>query len=119
MLSFWPLKTKQLLAEVALLEEEVVHLEEQIVHMRQGMYQNEEHAPSSTKQKEPLGNVEQLKAKRVFCRSPSSGDLSDHVRKQGKQDSFVGSLSHSMKGISPDRNLRTLNRVPRTHDRAL
>ena len=44
MLSCWPLQTKQLLAEVALLEEEVVHLEEQIVHMRQGMYQNEEHA---------------------------------------------------------------------------
>ena len=65
-----------------------VYLEEQIVHMRQGMYQNEEHASSSTKQKEPLGNAEQLKAKRVLRRSPSSGDLSDHVTKQGKQDSF-------------------------------
>jgi len=32
---------------------------------------------------------------------------------------FVGNLPHSMKGISPDSNLRTLNRVPRTHDRAL
>lgn len=117
--SFLPQKTKQLLAEVAVLEEEVVHLEEQIVHMRQGMYQNEEHAPSSTKQKEPLGNAEQLKAKRVLRRYPSSGDLSDHVRKQGKQDYFVGSLPYSMKGSSPDRNLRTLNRVPRTHDRAL
>jgi len=117
--SFLPQKTKQLLAEVAVLEEEVVHLEEQIVHLRQGMYQNEEHAPSSTKQKEPLGNAEQLKAKRVLRRSPSSGDLSDHVRKQGKQDSFVGSLLHSMKGSPPDRNPRTLNRVPRIHNRAL
>ena len=32
---------------------------------------------------------------------------------------FVGNLPHSMKGISPDSNLRTLNRVPITHDRAL
>ena len=65
-----------------------VYLEEQIVHMRQGMYQNEEHASSSTKQKEPLGNAEQLKEKRVLRRYPSSGDLSDHVTKQGKQHSF-------------------------------
>lgn len=117
--SFLPQKTKQLLAEVAVLEEEVVFLEEQIVRLRQCMYQNEEHAPSSTKQKEPVGNAEQLKAKRILRRSPSSGDLSDYVRKQGKQDSFVGSLFHSMKGSSSDRNLRTPNRVPKTHNRAL
>ena len=59
-----------------------VYVEEQIVHMRQGMYQNEDHASSSTKQKEPLGNAEQLKEKRVLRRSPSLGDLSDHVTKQ-------------------------------------
>jgi len=46
------LKTLELLAEVAVLEEEVVRLEEQVVNFRQGLYQEAVYISSSKKSKE-------------------------------------------------------------------
>ncbi|KAG1366605.1 hypothetical protein COCNU_13G003950 [Cocos nucifera] len=49
---FLSLKTLELLAEVAVLEEEVVRLEEQVVNFRQGLYQEAIYISSSKKTKE-------------------------------------------------------------------
>lgn len=50
--SFTSLKTVELLAEVAVLEEEVVRLEERLVNFRQGLYQEAVFISSSKKTKE-------------------------------------------------------------------
>ncbi|XP_019710619.1 uncharacterized protein [Elaeis guineensis] len=49
---YLPSKTLELLAEVAVLEEEVVRLEEQVVNFRQGLYQEAIYISSSKKTKE-------------------------------------------------------------------
>ncbi|KAH9327266.1 hypothetical protein KI387_007444 [Taxus chinensis] len=90
---FIPPKTQELLAEVAVLEEEVVCLEEKIVHLKQSLYRKAVHAPPSPKQKEPASNSEQLKAKRPpLSRGHLSGSLSSQATDQGKRDLVVVSL---------------------------
>lgn len=49
---FFFLQTKELLAEVAVLEEEVVRLEEQVVHFRQDLYQEAVYISSSKRNME-------------------------------------------------------------------
>lgn len=50
-------QTKELLAEVAVLEEEVVRLEEQVVHFRQDLYQEAVYISSSKKNMESSSDV--------------------------------------------------------------
>ena len=47
----------ELLAEVAILEEEVVRLEEQVVYFRQGLYQEAVYISSSKKNMESLADL--------------------------------------------------------------
>lgn len=47
----------ELLAEVAILEEEVIRLEEQVVHFRQGLYQEAVYISSSKKNMESLADL--------------------------------------------------------------
>ncbi|XP_057831184.2 uncharacterized protein LOC131041933 [Cryptomeria japonica] len=85
-------KTQELLAEVAVLEEEVVRLEEKIVQLKQNLYQKGVQFPPSPKQKEPAVNSEQLKARPPFGRVPSSESLSSQSTQQRKRDLVVRSL---------------------------
>ncbi|KAK6130917.1 hypothetical protein DH2020_035342 [Rehmannia glutinosa] len=65
--SYLPTHTLELLAEVAVLEEEVVRLEEKVVHFRQGLYQEAVYNSSSkknidnTKQHSPNSKVQSVK----------------------------------------------------------
>eukprot|EP01018_Ginkgo_biloba_P036653 Gb_17913 [translate_table: standard] len=107
---YLPPKTLELLAEVAVLEEEVVRLEEQIVHLRQGLYEEAVNISSSRKQIEPIENVEQLKAKKPeLLRSPSWGHRTVHESQQDKIDFVVGGLLPSISESSPDRTSQTGN----------
>lgn len=54
---YLPPCTLELLAEVAILEEEVVRLEEQVVHFRQGLYQEAVYISSSKKNMESLADL--------------------------------------------------------------
>ncbi|XP_044510369.1 uncharacterized protein LOC123228928 [Mangifera indica] len=54
---YLPPSTKELLAEVAVLEEEVVRLEEQVVHFRQDLYQEAIYISSSKKNMENSADI--------------------------------------------------------------
>ncbi|XP_072980905.1 uncharacterized protein [Typha angustifolia] len=54
---YLPSNTLELLAEVAVLEEEVVRLEEQVVNFRQGLYQEAVYISSSKKNKETASDM--------------------------------------------------------------
>ncbi|KAL8145129.1 uncharacterized protein LOC141706828 isoform X1 [Apium graveolens] len=54
---YLPQPTLELLAEVAVLEEEVVRLEEQVVHFRQGLYQEAVYVSSSKRNMENSGDL--------------------------------------------------------------
>lgn len=54
---YLPAYTLELLAEVAVLEEEVVRLEEQVVHFRQGLYQEAIYISSSKRNMENLADL--------------------------------------------------------------
>lgn len=58
---YLPPNTLELLAEVAVLEEEVVRLEEKVVHFRQGLYQEAVYISSSRKNSADLCNTDQGK----------------------------------------------------------
>ncbi|KAA8537711.1 hypothetical protein F0562_027299 [Nyssa sinensis] len=57
---YLPAYTLELLAEVAVLEEEVVRLEEQVVHFRQGLYQEAVYISSSKRKMESLSDLYDL-----------------------------------------------------------
>ncbi|GFP96934.1 hypothetical protein PHJA_001837500 [Phtheirospermum japonicum] len=69
---YLPQYTLELLAEVAVLEEEVVRLEEQIVNFRQGLYQEAVHASSRKSPENPTPSS----SKRRHSRSSSQSDVS-------------------------------------------
>eukprot|EP01018_Ginkgo_biloba_P021407 Gb_10011 [translate_table: standard] len=105
-------KTQELLAEVAVLEEEVVRLEEQIEHLRQGLNHETVQLFSSTKHKEPTENAEPPTPKKPeLRRSTSWGHSPAQESDRGRRDFVVGSSLASMKGCSPDRTVRTPNRT--------
>ncbi|PIN12814.1 hypothetical protein CDL12_14577 [Handroanthus impetiginosus] len=54
---YLPPNTLELLAEVAVLEEEVVRLEEKVVHFRQGLYQEAVYISSSKKNMDPTADL--------------------------------------------------------------
>ncbi|KAJ8772892.1 hypothetical protein K2173_028069 [Erythroxylum novogranatense] len=58
--SYLPSATLELLAEVAVLEEEVVRLEEQVVHFRQDLYQEAVYISSSKRNNESFGDLNNL-----------------------------------------------------------
>ncbi|KAA8528567.1 hypothetical protein F0562_035922 [Nyssa sinensis] len=58
--AYLPPCTLELLAEVAVLEEEVVRLEEQVVHFRQGLYQEAVYISSSKRNMESLTDLYDL-----------------------------------------------------------
>ncbi|KAH9314252.1 hypothetical protein KI387_022879, partial [Taxus chinensis] len=87
-------KTLELLAEVAVLEEEVVRLEEQIVNLRQGLYQESVYISSTRKQMVSVENVEQSRAKKP--------EQSVQESQQGKGDFVVGGVLPSISEFSSD-----------------
>ncbi|KAJ7966656.1 Ternary complex factor MIP1-like protein [Quillaja saponaria] len=65
---YLPPKTLELLAEVAVLEEEVVRLEEQLVHFRQDLYQEAVHMSSSKRSMEcsaPVSDANPIQSPRL------------------------------------------------------
>ncbi|XP_068637638.1 uncharacterized protein [Aristolochia californica] len=86
---YLPPYTLELLAEVAVLEEEVVRLEEQVVNFRQGLYQEAVFISSSKK------NIEN--AIDLFDQNPSRILKID----QSKSSSNTAGLESSMEGPSP------------------
>eukprot|EP00252_Welwitschia_mirabilis_P019655 TRINITY_DN460_c0_g1_i1.p1 TRINITY_DN460_c0_g1~~TRINITY_DN460_c0_g1_i1.p1 ORF type:complete len:657 (-),score=114.41 TRINITY_DN460_c0_g1_i1:373-2343(-) len=86
-------KTLELLAEVAVLEEEVVRLEEQIVLLRQGLYHEALCISSSKRQLDSVENVDQSAANKPEIPSP---------RGHNKRDFGTGNLLPTVREHSLD-----------------
>ncbi|CAA6659461.1 unnamed protein product [Spirodela intermedia] len=86
-----PSLTLELLAEVAVLEEEVVRLEEQVVSFRQGLYQEAIYFSSSTKKPPTAGNS-----------PPPVPPLAARKAPAGKGEPALHSLLHEEGLKSPD-----------------
>ncbi|KAK9109139.1 hypothetical protein Sjap_017199 [Stephania japonica] len=76
---YLPPSTLELLAEVAVLEEEVVRLEEQVVSFRQGLYQEAVNISSSKQNIENAGDLYEL----YSCRNPKKGHLKSKSQTEG------------------------------------
>ncbi|GAB4848951.1 hypothetical protein Ancab_003765 [Ancistrocladus abbreviatus] len=71
---YLPPNTKELLAEIAVLEEEVVRLEEQVVNCRQGLYQEAVYISSKRKVESSTDSYKQSSNKTSKQEQPNSGD---------------------------------------------
>ncbi|PIN18239.1 hypothetical protein CDL12_09091 [Handroanthus impetiginosus] len=94
---YLPQYTLELLAEVAVLEEEVVRLEEQIVKFRQGLYQ-EAVCMSSRKDPEDLNEFSIRGSKRSNSRSPSHSEVN-----LGQSGTPLSRIASTRKFLSADR----------------
>ncbi|KAL2249654.1 UNVERIFIED_CONTAM: hypothetical protein Sindi_2439100 [Sesamum indicum] len=128
--AYLPPDTLELLAEVAVLEEEVVRLEEKIVHFRQGLYQEAIYISSSKKNMDNSadlcdpGQINDLKRKEsklllqteanssaIIGKNPSS--LSDERRGKENQSSTNSSKNKQQSPSSKVQTVRTpIKRAP-------
>ncbi|KAL0351968.1 UNVERIFIED_CONTAM: hypothetical protein Scaly_1585500 [Sesamum calycinum] len=128
--AYLPPDTLELLAEVAVLEEEVVRLEEKIVHFRQGLYQEAIYISSSKKNMDNStdlcdpGQINDLKRKEsklllqteanfsaIIGKNPSS--LSDERRGKENQSSANSSKNKQQSPSSKVQTVRTpVKRAP-------
>ncbi|KAK8551928.1 hypothetical protein V6N12_040548 [Hibiscus sabdariffa] len=111
---YLPPPTLELLAEVAVLEEEIVRLEEQVVHFRQDLYQEAVYTSSSKRNMESsidlsepcLDNSPKRLQPRTLTRNTSRAShmrsLSDDVR--GKENRSCGNSTKSNKGSLVDKS---------------
>ncbi|KAI9201166.1 hypothetical protein LWI28_019385 [Acer negundo] len=88
---YLPPSTKELLAEVAVLEEEVVRLEEQVVHFRQDLYQEAVYISSSKRNMENSTEVNESKSTSTTISQLAS--LTDDGRGKENQ-SFTNSVKN-------------------------
>ncbi|KAL4335735.1 hypothetical protein GQ457_07G025730 [Hibiscus cannabinus] len=111
---YLPPPTLELLAEVAVLEEEIVRLEEQVVHFRQDLYEEAVYTSSSKRNMESsidlsepcLDNSPKRLQPRTLTRNTSRTShmrsLSDDVR--GKENRSCGNSTKSNKGSLVDKS---------------
>ncbi|KAK8642503.1 hypothetical protein V6N13_011844 [Hibiscus sabdariffa] len=111
---YLPPPTLELLAEVAVLEEEIVRLEEQVVHFRQDLYQEAVYTSSSKRNMESsidlsepcLDNSPKRLQPRTLTRNTSRAShmrsLSDDVR--GKENRSCGNSTKNNKGSLVDKS---------------
>lgn len=94
---FYLIKTLELLAEVAVLEEEVVRLEEQVVSFRQGLYQEAVHISSKRNLESPNNNENSpvRSTKHQRSKSMSQHELKAMITPQKKHQQSL-SLSRSI-----------------------
>ncbi|KAK9136084.1 hypothetical protein Syun_015414 [Stephania yunnanensis] len=89
---YLPPSTLELLAEVAVLEEEVVRLEEQVVSFRQGLYQEAVNISSSKQNIENAVDLYEL----YSCRNPKKGHMKSKSQTEG--DFATSNVRGSMLG---------------------
>ncbi|GAA0162912.1 hypothetical protein LIER_18903 [Lithospermum erythrorhizon] len=87
--SYLPPDTMELLAEVAVLEEEVVRLEEQVVNCRQGLYQEAVHISSSKR------SIDNLSDSYDLCQAKDPKPNQSKLSLQTAVDSATSTGSHS------------------------
>nr|GLL48278.1 uncharacterized protein LOC109170659 [Ipomoea trifida] len=92
---YLPSSTLELLAEVAVLEEEVVRLEEKVVHFRQGLYKEAVYISSSKR------NMDNLAEQCDSCKSPKlkQTKLSPQVEAHSASSAGKHMPSHSDDGV--------------------
>ncbi|GAB2231688.1 hypothetical protein Droror1_Dr00010700 [Drosera rotundifolia] len=99
---YLPQNTQELLAEIAVLEEEVVRLEEQVVNYRQGLYQEAIYICSKTRVENPVDSC------KLLWNKPSK-----HERSRWREDvdlaSLLDSSSHKKPGVVGEPQLRNTN----------
>ncbi|KAL9268347.1 hypothetical protein AKJ16_DCAP17997 [Drosera capensis] len=99
---YLPQNTQELLAEIAVLEEEVVRLEEQVVSYRQGLYQEAIYICSKTRVENPVDSCKLLSSK-----------TSKHERSRWREDvdlaNLLDSSSHKKPGVASEPQLRNAN----------
>uniref|UniRef100_A0A804JV71 Ternary complex factor MIP1 leucine-zipper domain-containing protein n=1 Tax=Musa acuminata subsp. malaccensis TaxID=214687 RepID=A0A804JV71_MUSAM len=88
---YLPSHTVELLAEVAVLEEEVVRLEEQLVNFRQGLYQEAVLISSSKKTKEIVPDTDSDGGCSQKLSGPSSNQSANGKRRLNKQNTSLNS----------------------------
>ncbi|GMH14771.1 hypothetical protein Nepgr_016612 [Nepenthes gracilis] len=91
--SYLPPDTQELLAEIAILEEEVVRLEEQVVNYRQGLYQEAIYISSKRKEENPID----------LCKQPSN---KTSKQKQPKSRNASGFNLATLLDNSPDKSAK-------------
>ncbi|CAH8314950.1 unnamed protein product [Eruca vesicaria subsp. sativa] len=109
--SFLPRHTLELLAEVAVLEEEVVRLEEQVVSFRQGLYQEAVHISSKRNLESPNNNENS----HVRSKSMSQYEFSSMITppKKHQQSLSVSRSISSRKLFSSDQTVSSKQGSPR------
>ncbi|XP_019175403.1 PREDICTED: uncharacterized protein LOC109170659 [Ipomoea nil] len=98
---YLPSSTLELLAEVAVLEEEVVRLEEQVVHFRQGLYKEAVYISSSKR------NMDNLAEQCDSCKSPKLKQTKLSPRVEAHSDDGV--LKEDQSYLSSKQNQKSSN----------
>ncbi|WOL19986.1 hypothetical protein Cni_G28788 [Canna indica] len=117
---YLPSHTLELLAEVAVLEEEVVRLEEQVVNFRQGLYQEAIYISSCKKSKElgydicPLSqNAKTLEPQKLYSSSACSEDSAFmKPSESSKVDQNMASANRFINGKLPPKKLSSPLAIP-------
>lgn len=101
---YLPQYTLELLAEVAVLEEEVVRLEEQVVNFRQGLYQEAAHISSTRSSEDLRDDLSTRPSKQRHSRASSQSEV-DSGSSEARPSPCVSRIASSRKFVSVDRVL--------------
>ncbi|KAJ0252328.1 Uncharacterized protein HA466_0131310 [Hirschfeldia incana] len=119
--SYLPRHTLELLAEVAVLEEEVVRLEEQVVSYRQGLYQEAVYISSKRNPESPSSNINNIGLKE---NSPGISSSKHQRSKSMSQHEFNSMITpppkkHHQQSLSFSRSISTSRKLFSTDQRVV